>query len=359
MRNHHRALLRGILGCALLASIVVLACFEEPVEESLEIHFLPNDRARIVARVEISANLPPENQAAADRVTALRTSLMNEADQWSMLFRSLQPIEERYTTERFDGELRIVERSAVIHRDELETLFRASSIPAFVSAGDGWAELAIYPGESGRATRQQREVLQERLDAWSHALERYFTSLSFVVAYLDQQPDRRRAVWSVIFDDFVDDSETEDLTESELRLTEGLQLAIEATWKVFEIEGEEAYSLQQIGYLVYDPFPSDVTVEVPGQVIASEGFRQQGGMLEIRRVGLWEAFESLREATVTNDPLAAWMKAAEEEEEPSFDFEAFLLNPVRLEQTPSSEEIVAALESELRPASLYRVRWRE
>src|SRR6266542_4145319 len=70
------------------------------------------------------------------------------------------------------GELTEVQRSATIDAADLQKFFYDLPITTKVTRGEGWVELAIYPGTSNRATRQDREDYEKRLNAGAGAARR-------------------------------------------------------------------------------------------------------------------------------------------------------------------------------------------
>lgn len=351
---------RLISALTLCLAPLLIGCFEDPVEELVVIELHPEDRATITARVELMPISREENLAAWRRVDHYRSILLEEADPWTRRFGALQPLSESFHWDKSNGELRSVERSAVIDARELNLFLADSGVSVFLTGDGDWRELSIYPGESTRATSEQRALLESRTDRWTEALASYFVALRSLYDYLDDHRDRERAVFVQVFRELVSDEELDaavELSEDEMALVEDLRSAMEAAWKILEVDPDDAYSLNEISYLVHDPFPSDVEIIVPVEPSEVEGFEQEDGRFIIRRTGLWEAFETLESRWATPDLLTIWIDAALGSTQVEID--PIIAVPRSLETIPSTHEIETALEESLRPLPVYRLRWRE
>jgi len=135
------------------------------------------------------------------RLEPLRESISQERDDWSVRFAQVNPESERVTLERTRGELVRAEHSGVINRQDLARFFGDLPMTLTVARGDGWTELAIYPGSSSRASRQQREVVEGVLDLWTHETASYFTRMSRLYEWMDQHPQMVEQAFALLFDD--------------------------------------------------------------------------------------------------------------------------------------------------------------
>ena len=81
------------------------------------------------------------------------------------------------TFEKTAATLERVTRSARIPSDDLQQVFSDTNITVDVLRGEGWRELAFYPGAGGRATREQQRTSTTQLATWSSAVARYFTAV--------------------------------------------------------------------------------------------------------------------------------------------------------------------------------------
>src|SRR5512145_3340085 len=148
-----------------LAPLVLLllssvACLEPPVSESLEVQMRDGGAARVSVTVALR---DPRDYAQMPRV---RQRLEDEArtydagtDAWSDRLRAAAPSRERVSVDREKGVLRRVEREADLEAPaDLAALLRDTGVEVSYGEGEGWAELALVPGSSRRATSAQRRL---------------------------------------------------------------------------------------------------------------------------------------------------------------------------------------------------------
>lgn len=127
---------------------------------------------------------------------------------------------------------------------------------------------------------------------------------------------------------------------------------------MFGVEDDDAWTLDELSRLVFDPFPAPVRIVVPGKVLEREGFSGPvDAPLEIPGFSLWTAFASLEGRWVSPDPLVALFRHDQSKRGKVFDLPAFVAASRRAGSAPDAEEVSAAVASRLRPAPVYRVRW--
>jgi hypothetical protein len=333
------------LSCLLL---LLAACARVPVTEELTIE--PDADSETVVVTESSTFLlnPPNEQLAA-RVESARAAALSGSDPWSIRFARLStPEEERVTHQKKRGALERVTRSARIPADDLQHLLADTNITVNVLRGEGWRELAFYPGSGGRATREQQREFDATLATWSESVARYFTAVHHLYAYLQQHPGRDRYVFAALVAENVDEA---PVTEDETPLVEAVVDAMgNIATQMDEHEGRAA-TLAEEADLVFNPFPARMVVRVPGDVLAREGFNKD---LTIEPVDLFAAIAALEGRWIYPDPLAALLR---DEERPT---------PEQLADAPrksvsmvSSSEITQAIREQLARPRVYSVRWRQ
>jgi len=120
----------------------------------------------------------------------------------------------------------------------------------------------------------------------------------------------------------------------------------------------EPFTLDEISRFVYDPFPAPIRVTVRGEILEREGFAgQAGSALQIPVFSIWSSYERLEGRWFAPDPaLALWRDDAAKTGHP-FDIDAFLAMPRRAGVAPTTGEVRGAIENQLRPRPVYRVRW--
>jgi len=345
---------------AFLVILLALGCFEDPVTERVEIDFVGPDEIRLTTTVELDYGVAGDNRAARGRLGHVAETLLEGSDEWTRRYESIEPVEESFSWIKDQGLLARVERVAVVDTDNLGRFFSDTSLSVFYSEDLDWAEFAIYPGTSNRATREQRNAMVERLSVWTDHLELYYREVERTFAWTARHPERARTVFGTIFRDEISEEELallDELSEHEIEIVERLEEAMLAAAGVLVVDDNEAYSINEVSELVYDPFPADLEIRLPGRVIDVEGFEAlDDSTLTVRRVGLWTALESMRERFVSPDPLTTIIGLAETRSD--FDLAAWLSSPKVIHSSPSAHEILEAVEHELVPKDVYRVRWR-
>lgn len=333
------------LSCLLL---LLAACTRVPVTEELTIE--PDADAETAVVTESSTFLlDPQNDRMAARVESARAAALSGSDPWSIRFARLAtPEEEKVTYQKKRGALERVTRSARIPTDNLQHLLSDTNITVHVLRGDGWQELAFYPGSGGRATREQQREFDAALATWSESVARYFTAVHHLYSYLQQHPGRDRYVFAALLAEKAEDA---PVTEDEAPLVEAVVDAMGSLATQMDVEEGRAASLAEEADLVFNPFPARVVVRVPGDVLAREGF---GKELTIEPVDLFTAVAALEGRWIAPDPLAALLR---DEEGPSPE----QLADVERKSTAvvGSSEIAQAIREQLVRPRVYSVRWRE
>src|SRR5882724_8153074 len=128
------------------------------------------DRVNVAVATSMPLSRDSHDRTRDER---LREDILAGRDEWSLRFANASPGSERVTFERARGELIRVEHVARIEVSDLQKIFFDVAVSTVVTRGDGWSELAIYPGTSTRATRQQRDDAEKRLQAYSRRAVRY------------------------------------------------------------------------------------------------------------------------------------------------------------------------------------------
>ena len=339
---------RRVLPCLLL--LLFVACAPElPVSEELTIE-PDRDSETVVVTATTKFLLDPPNDFQRARIDSARAAALSATDPWSIRFARLSPEEERLTQQKTRGALEQVIRSARIPSDDLQQLLSDTNITVDVLRGEGWRELAFYPGSGGRATREQQRELEGELAAWSQSVARYFAAVHHLYSYLDEQPGRDRYVFAALVAENLDDA---PVTEEEAPLVEAVVDAMAAIGDAMDAQEKRSATLAEEADLVYNPFPARVVVRVPGDVIASEGFETENGSLTIERVDLFAAISALEGRWISPDPLAALLRG---EERPTPEQLAEL--PRKSQAVVNGGEIAAAIREQLVRPRMYSVRWR-
>ena len=357
MRLHKWCLL-----AALAPALLLFACFEPPVLETLDLRFLRDGSFVMSSTVEVSENNRDVSPALLRRLTRVRQEIEEGSDPWGQRFATLEPAAERFTWEKQLGAIRRGSRAALATGPAgLRAFFGDTSLDVSYQIRDGIAELAIVPGASARATRAQREEVERTLEAWSGHVATYLKEAGDLWAYLDERPDRAHPCLGTLFEDLLADEvrETlEPLTEDELARIERLHEAMEHVMAILLVPSGEDHSPDELSHLVYDPFPARLIVRLPGPPLEEpEGFAidPAGKTLIAAGPSLWEALRSLQGRWLAPDPVLLYVRNKTRKPEKPLNLDALATAPRRAEPAPSAAEVRGAIEERLEPASIYRV----
>ncbi len=289
----------------------------------------------------------PEGKQIAEE----RETLLAGRDEWSMRFANADPESDRVILQRNRGELQSLEHIASIAPDNLQKFFFDTHLTVTFARGDGWAELTIYPGSSLRATRQERDRVEQMLTSYSELAASYFQAIRAMYAYLDEKPQRATDLFFAVLRD--DKDPPARISDQEESFVDGVRTALLG----LSTGGEDAQGLDRDADLVFNPFPAELKVILSGEVTAIEGFaRLPDRSLLVKMPTALEAVSMLEGRWVTPDPLAAALAAPENK--PAADLAATLADlPRHAQPVVTASDVRAALIEKMRPAPRYRVRW--
>jgi hypothetical protein len=300
--------------------------------------------------IESSTTLPKLKEAThRARVEQLRAALLGGTDEWAIRFQHAAPERDRVTYDRTGSDLTEVTRSATIDADDVQKFFFDVPITTKVTHGDGWAELQIYPGTSNRASREEREEFETRMNEAARAARRYIDSMRILYEYLGEHPRRAHDVFDAVFRDN-DDTRLIVATEREMSLIKSVREAID---KLLETDWSSA---NREADRVINPFPADIFVRLPGAPLLVEGFSADEHGVFIRPKSLLESIASLEGRWIYPDPIAVALRSPDLKEDQLV--ELFAKSGLRAEPVVGLQEVLAGLTEQLKPADHYRVRFR-
>jgi hypothetical protein len=281
----------------------------------------------------------------------LRDDILAGRDEWGLRFANANPDSYRVMLDREHGELVRAERIARIDNADLQKIFFDVAVSAVVTRGDGWAELAIYPGTSTRATRSQRDDAEKKLRAYSERAVVYFGAIRAMYEYLNERPQRARELFATLFRD-EDDPQPPLINDEEHDLVTAVRKGVNGL-----TENDDTEQLEAEADLVYNPMPARIVVRVPGQPLIIEGFAPgREGELIAEPPSLLEAVASLEGRWVTPDPLAFSTRPGGGGD-PAKEAALIASMPRHTSAVIGPIEVGDALVQRLRPAPRYRVRW--
>lgn len=347
-----RSLLASLIPLLLLAS----ACgVRAPLRYAVRID-LDRDpsRARVTSVTEMEKTFGDE--AIRRRLQPVRDAILNERDDWSVRFQQVNPQSERIILDRQYGEIVRAEHSGVIDRDQLARFFGDLPMTVTVAKGDGWTELAIYPGSSSRATRQQRDQVEQVLDLWTHDVANYFNRMSKLYRWMDAHPQMAEHAFQLLFED---DERAHATDEEEDALLTGAREAMGHVTERLQRKEGETVPVDELFDLVYNPFPAEITVRTPRAIVGVEHFEKRSDDLAvIPHAGILDAARTLEGRWLSPDPLAIALRSDDEKFEmpPASELAAMKR---KWSTQVSAEELKKALIDAVKPAQTYRVRWVE
>ena len=348
----------------LCAGLLLLGCFEDPIEERCTLRVEPTGEVRVTVETVVRRPLGG-NRQFDERLAALDQELMGGYGRWQARFERIEGDREGLSWERWEGHLVRHERWLQLPEPEqqLPELFGDTPIDVELQRGDESAELTLVAGPSDRATRRERERIDQTLVAWSEDLAAHLAATAELWRYFESHPDRAGPVTWMLFDDMLEEEDRgrTELLPVEEDLVLRSQRAQQRVVEIFDFPEDEAFTLQEISRRVFDPFPAVFAVELPegSLLLEREGFELgDDGRLVVPRHSLWDAFVSLEGRWVSPDPLLAQVRQALIDDDAPFPVEAFLDQEFRFPATsPRGTEVARNLRQALRPTELYRAVW--
>lgn len=336
----------------------VLACYEEPVRDHLHIVFTPGPAIVVTAVRDIASSAAAgDNSAVEERTDEARIDLATGLDRWSRSFSDLDAIADRSTILRYDGDVRRGIHSALLDSFRpIERLLGGEGLGAFYEETGEIRELQLYPTGGGRATRQQRELVNAEIGAWSVQVAAYLEAATALYAYLDRAPERAVPCFAHVFD--IGTESAGPLDDHEADLIRNLKGPMERVADILLIEEGRAYSLNELSRLVFDTFQGRLTIATDGPVLEIEGFTEEGGVVERPPVSLWRSLETMAGRWLNPDLVTAMVRPGPDDAQPEPDPVAFADLPRHWTPAPDQSTVKTDIRNLLRPAPVYRVSWR-
>lgn len=340
---------------ATLALVLLLSgCDEQdPVSERLTIAIGEENEIEITSTVNIfNVGDEKEHQPLRDYVQKVRDDLLAGNDAWSRRFALVEPREERTEIARKDRQLVSFVRSVVTTRPELTRFLFDTPLNVLFLRGDGWEELTISPTSVRSATDRERAMVNAQLDAVANAYVRYTEAMAAFYDYLALHPDRAATCFAAMDDE----GKPIEVEKEESELIEAVGKSLGEMGELRNVSPNEVVSLNAASRRVFDPFPADLVVTVPDEIVESAGFqRRDAHTVAVVRHGFWDVFEGFNGRFVSPDILAVAIAAEQEKKEWKL---ASLADQPRRSSRPSAAEVRSAIAEQLQPLPIYRVRWK-
>jgi hypothetical protein len=336
-----------------MALLLLTACgIRNPVRNTIIIE--PDGDRRhvtVAARTEID-DASGDDEAERRRLSELRNTILDHGDLWSARFASVSAESEHIAYDKSGGVLRRAEHSARISIDDLQRFFGDLGTVQ-VTDEERWTELTFYPSSSTRATRQQREHVEQAMHVWATDAVRYFRALDALYAYLDRKPQRAVPALTIL----LDDKDEESVIEEENALLTDVKNAMTAIIDHVSEAKRNGVTLDEEFDLVFNPLPGEIVLRVPGAILALDGFeRRDERTVAIPRAGLVDALKSMEGRWVSPDPLAIIALASETNSDTP-DAAEIAKRPRHSSSSVTVDEVEKALADRLKPVGTYRVRW--
>jgi hypothetical protein len=343
-----------------LLCLPLIACFEDPVQEHLHVT-IRADRTVVVTVVQevASSNRGSDNPELADRLDESRDSIAHGYDRWSQRFSNLHPLAEHQSLETVEGEVRRSVRSAVFASfEEVVSLIEADGLTGSLTESNRSTELQLLPTGGSRATYLQRQEAERLLEEWSRHLADYFAATSELYSYLDRQPERTVPCLAHVFDIHEGLGATGPLTPTEENLVDRTKETMEEVAMALLVDDDEAFSLNELSRLVYDPFPARLTVAVQQEVVDSIGFVHGSDHFERPAVDVWNALRSLEGRWIAPDLVTAAAAPAPDHLQPEPDIPSLSSQRRFYSTPPTSAEVESAILAALVPEEHLVLRFR-
>ncbi len=276
------------------------------------------------------------------------TTRSPKEDLWAARFNRLEPSSETITIEKSRGEVDAVDHSAIFDNELLQKFFSDVDMTIRYSSTDGVNELEIYPATSSRATREEREEFDRRVEIAARAYVAYIKAMRHLYQYLDSQPQRAELVFAQL--EAEKDDDVVAVSEEEKTLIVDVRHAMRDVINTAP-EDDAQRRFFDLADRVNDPFPAVITVSLPHAFTSIEGFRKKDATTVIAEVtSPIEALEALDGRWLSPDPLASAFK--EDPQRPEL-----WRQPRHAAVSVTTGEIAKAYLEQLKPKAVYRVRW--
>lgn len=349
-------------------------CFEPPVAERLLLEFLSDGAARATLMIDLGRAEDFDSPAVRKRIAATERDLVEGADPWLARFEILTQGTDGTSFQRARGALREFRRWAELDDPAaFAELFAGDPVDYLYSQNGTEATLEISPSGSSRATRKERERAQREVGEWSAVFARYLDRVFALEAFLSDHSERRRSCWQRVFEvnpgagDRAGPASAE-LSPAEAALAASVGATLGELLGAFEIDGSEAYSLDERVRKSFHPLSAQLLVSLPALATEVTGFdapdpSEREGEADFAYAfperNLLTALDALEGRWLEVGPARAMLDYLRTNPDAPMDIERFVTGPVTKESAspPGPTEITDPLLELLRPEGAYRLVW--
>ncbi|MEM6796213.1 MAG: hypothetical protein AAF725_19725 [Acidobacteriota bacterium] len=354
-----RLLRAGLLA---LAALWAAACgTEKPIEERVVLRFDSQGNLDLELRIELDPTDPQSSDPVSERIREAENRFLAGLDDWSPRFaRVAEAEEETFRWRKKKGGLILVERTLVgVDPRELSEILADTPVVVSYEEGSDFAELSFFAGAPAGGGAQERQELQRDIARWADRIAALFAEAEGVYRYLDENPKRALVLLApfILAEDREQVQEPE-LTPREEALLDAFNAAIDGVLAANFVQPGASRTLVERSRRFYDPFPARFDLEIPEDPSAVEGFVRSGDGWSVPQVSLRSALEALAEDDrwLAPNPLYLLTDGESTPDEESLEFFVELLDP-EIREIPDGPQILEALEQNLAPEEIYRLRW--
>ena len=364
----------GILSTFVLAALLG-SCFEPPVAERMLLEFLSDGAARATLMIDLGRAEDFESPAVRKRIATAERGLTEGTDPWLARFERLTQGTDGTSFQRARGALREFRRWAELNDPAaFSQLFGDDPVDFSYSRDGDRAALEISPSGASRATRKERERVQQEVAEWSAAFSRYLDRVFELERFLESNPERRNSCWQRVFEvkggaDGEDAAPEAGLAPAEEALAKAVSDTIAELLGAFEIDAREGFSLDERVRKVFHPLSAQLLVTLPAAATEVEGFdapspEDQAGEDDFAYAfperSLITALDALEARWLAVGPARAMLDQLRTNPDAEMDIERFVSGPVLQESTtpPGPTDVADPLLELLRPEGANRLVWK-
>jgi len=349
---------------ALLAagSLLLAACWDAPVRETIEVELLADG----TARAELRVALDRPSQYGEDGGAAMRRRLERKArdlesgsDPWMDHFEVEGCPVQGGAWQRDEGDL--VEFRRSMHCETPVQAFRVldpAPVAIDVEREEERVELVLLPLGGGPAGRRDRDRAEAEIDRWAGEVAAYLGAAYELAARAAGRPDLARDLWAEAMS--ASEERPRALSDADRELAKAVGDAVERTFDVLRPRPGATETVDELVRSVFDPLPARLVVRLPVDAIEVEGFEERGGSrYAVPERSLYATYREVAGLWLAPDLLVEHVelgRAGRHDEISPAPFAA--ADPRRAERPPDADEIAATLRAVLERREPLRLAWR-
>jgi len=349
-----------------IATLLLVAGCPRPVPPVLEELSLDFDGAGRATAHIVSRLDEGEEESSRREAADYRDRVDRGDDPWRSSVTEAKPKRDRLVVDRVKGKLVRVERRLEIALPAgVEALFRDDAVRASFVVEGRRATLALVPagslarGDEARQVEAAKAELVQRVSS-------YLEATAAIYRFIDDHPEVRTPVLGALFDDLLSDEDKalhKDFEGDEVpgldKLGDAWSEADQALQKYLYEEPEKAKpAFAWLSRRAYHPLRARLSVRVTGEVEEVQGFVAHGAgqSYELPEFSFLAAIERATRGVVEPLPILDLAAHAVAEGGTST---VPLANLVarKLVANPVPPDLADRIERELRPESIYQIRW--